>query len=103
MMNPRDIMSDSIMPNYPWLAEKSLDFSVIRKRLSVMKMLGVPYTDEEVADAAIKAERDAKFIAQGLAEQGAPAGLEKKEIVALIAYLQSLGQKKGARGVTLSE
>lgn len=103
MMNPRDIISDSIMPNYPWLAEKSLDFSVIRKRLSVMKMLGVPYTDEEVANAAINAERDAKVIAQGLAEQGAPAGLEKKEIVALIAYLQSLGQKKGARGVTLSK
>lgn len=103
MVNPRDIVTDSLMPNYHWLAKNSVDYGVLRKRLSVMKMLGVPYSDEEVANAAEDAERDAKAIAAALAEQGAPEGLEKKEIVALIAYLQSLGQKKGAKGVTLSE
>ncbi len=102
MINPRDIVAQSIMPNYPWLAEQSVDFNVLRKRLSVMKMLGVPYSDDEVTRAAELAETQAKQIAEGLTSQGAPAGLEKKEIVALIAYLQCLGQKRGEKSVSIS-
>lgn len=102
MINPRDIIPDSLMPNYSWLAEKSVDFQVLRKRISVMKMLGVPYSDDEVTGAADLAEAQAKLIATELEEGGAPAKLEKKEIVALIAYLQALGQKKGAKDVSVS-
>jgi cytochrome c oxidase cbb3-type subunit I/II len=93
MMNPRSITPQSIMPNYFWLADNKVDFLLLRKKLSVMRSLGVPYSEEEVVNADIMAEKQAKGIAEGLQGQGAPAGLEKKEIVALIAYLQSLGQK----------
>lgn len=92
MMNPREITPHSIMPNYPWLAQNKVDYLALRKKLSVMKNLGVPYSDDEVVNADIHAEKQAKAIADDLKKQGAPAGLEKKEITALIAYLQALGQ-----------
>jgi cytochrome c oxidase cbb3-type subunit I/II len=92
MMNPRAITPQSIMPNYPWLADNNIDFLILRKKLSVMKKLGVPYSQNEIVNADIDAEKQAKEIAEGLVSQGAPQGLEKKEIIALIAYLQSLGQ-----------
>ncbi|QDK38398.1 cytochrome-c oxidase, cbb3-type subunit I [Bdellovibrio sp. NC01] len=97
MMDPRAVTPKSIMPNYPWLAEKDTDFLVLRKDLSVMKTLGVPYGDEIVANADIHAQKQAKEIAADLEKNGGPKGLEKKEIVALIAYLQSLGQKGKAQ------
>lgn len=93
MLNPRDITPNSIMPNYYWLAENNTDFFILRKKVSVMKMLGVPYNDNMLANADRLAEDEAKIIAEDLEKQGAPKGLERKEIVALIAYLQSLGQK----------
>lgn len=96
MMDARSITAQSIMPNYAWLADKKVDFLILRKKLSVMRTLGVPYTDDEVANADIHAEKQAKAIAEGLAAQGAPTGLENKEMVALIAYLQALGQKGNA-------
>jgi cytochrome c oxidase cbb3-type subunit I/II len=97
MMDPRSVTAQSIMPVYSWLAEDNLDFMILRKKLTVMKNLGVPYTPEEIGNADIDAEKQAQEIAAGLEAEGAPKGLEKKEIVALIAYLQSLGQKtKGA-------
>ncbi len=97
MMDPRSITPKSIMPNYPWLAENDTDFLVLRKKLSVMKYLGVPYEDEVIANADIHAQKQAKEIAEDLEKNGAPKGLEKKQIVALIAYLQSLGQKGKAQ------
>ncbi|MFZ3231460.1 MAG: cytochrome-c oxidase, cbb3-type subunit I [Pseudobdellovibrio sp.] len=97
MLNPRDITPNSIMPNYDWLASNNTDFFILRKKVSVMKMLGVPYSDDVLANADRIAEDEAKVIADDLEKQGAPKGLERKEIVALISYLQALGQKaKGA-------
>lgn len=93
MLDPRAVTPKSIMPAYPWLAEKKTDFIGLRKRLSVMKMLGVPYPDEVVANADIHAQKDAQKIAAELEANGAPKGLSDKEITALIAYLQALGQK----------
>jgi cytochrome c oxidase cbb3-type subunit I/II len=93
MADPRRITPKSIMPNYPWLLEHTMDFVPLRKELSVMKYLGVPYDAETVANADIVAQKQALEIAKDLEANGAPTGLEKKEIVALIAYLQSLGQK----------
>lgn len=97
MMDPRSVTPHSIMPNYPWLLEKKTDFISLRKKFSIMKNLGVPYSDDEVANADIHAEQQAKEIAQELEKQGAPAGLERKEIIAMIAYLQALGQKGGGQ------
>jgi cytochrome c oxidase cbb3-type subunit I/II len=93
MMDPRAVTPKSIMPNYPWLAEKNTDFISLRRKLSVMKQLGVPYSDDMVANPDIDAQKQAKLIAEDLEKNGGPRGLEKKEIIALIAYLQSLGQK----------
>lgn len=93
MINPRAITPNSIMPNYPWLLEKNTDFLSLRREFSVMKNLGVPYDEDTIANADIVAQKQAKVIAEELEKQGAPKGLEKKQIVALIAYLQALGQK----------
>jgi len=93
MVDPRSITQGSIMPSYPWLANKNRDYLPLRKELSVMKYLGVPYDDQTVANADIVAQKEAIEIAKEIEANGGPKGLEKKEIVALIAYLQSLGQK----------
>lgn len=93
MMDARTITPKSIMPNYPWLKDKNVDFYSLRKKVSVLKMLDTPYEGEDLANPDIVAQKEALIIAQELAANGAPADLEKKEIVALIAYLQALGQK----------
>lgn len=97
MLDPRSVTQKSIMPNYPWLAEKDTDFLILRKKLSVMRLVGVPYADDMVANADIHAQKQALEIASDLEKNGAPKGLAKKEIVALIAYLQALGQKGKAQ------
>jgi cytochrome c oxidase cbb3-type subunit I/II len=93
MLNPRDLVADSIMPNYPWLETKKIDFNILRRKFSVLKRLGTPYDDATVANADKLAEEAAAVIADDLEKNGAPAGLKDKQIVALIAYLQALGQK----------
>jgi cytochrome c oxidase cbb3-type subunit 2 len=70
--NPRDVVPESNMPGYPWLARTPADAQHIERKLAVLRMLGHPYTDAEIAGA--KAEL---------------AG--KTEQDALIAYLQVLG------------
>ena len=60
------------MPNYPWLKDTPVDSSDIKTRMSVMRLLGVPYTNGDMEDA--------------------PAQLEgKTEEDAVVAYLQVLG------------
>jgi cytochrome c oxidase cbb3-type subunit 2 len=72
LANPRDVVPESIMPGYPWLAENKLDASDIRKKMRVLRRLGHPYSDEEI--------------------ENAPKELEgKTEMDAIIAYLQVLG------------
>jgi len=78
MNNPRDLVPDSVMPAYPWLAKTDVKPSSITKKMEVLRMLGHPYSQEQI-DAA-------------------PAKLEgKNELDALIAYLQVLGT--AGRGV----
>ena len=94
MRDPRDVVPMSIMPNYPWLLTKSTNFYSLRKKLSVMKYLGVPYTDDDVARADLIAQREAMLLTDELRTQGVDVDkLEQKEILALIADLQALGQK----------
>jgi cytochrome c oxidase cbb3-type subunit 2 len=70
--NPRDVVPESNMPGYPWLAKTPADASAIETKLRVLRTLGHPYTDEDIA--------------------GAKAQLAgKTELDALIAYLQGLG------------
>jgi len=70
--NPRDVVPESNMPGYPWLARTAADDSAIEAKLRALRMLGHPYSDEEIA--------------------GAKATLASRtEQDALIAYLQVLG------------
>ena len=76
--NPRDLVPESNMPAYPWLAKTALDPQAIVPRLTALKRLGDPYTDEQIA--------------------AAPKELEgKTEQDALVAYLQGLGVQIKAR------
>ncbi len=95
MMDPRSMTAQSIMPSYEWLAKRDTDFLSLRKKVSVMKMLNVPYDQETLANADMMAEKEAVNIANRLRAEdpSVPAGIERKEIIALIAYLQALGQK----------
>ncbi|MCO7223935.1 cytochrome-c oxidase, cbb3-type subunit II [Pleionea sp. CnH1-48] len=73
LINPRDVVPESNMPSFPWLAENVLDGELTAKKLSIFKnQFGVPYKDEDIAGA-----------------KEAVAG--KTELDALVAYLQSLG------------
>lgn len=71
LLNPRDLVPESNMPAFPWLAENELDAELTPVKLERMRMLGVPYTDEDIAGA-------------GAAVEG------KTEMDALIAYLQGM-------------
>ncbi|RRV82415.1 cytochrome-c oxidase, cbb3-type subunit II [Stutzerimonas stutzeri] len=72
LYNPRNVVPESKMPSYPWLVEKTLDGKDTAKKMSALRTLGVPYTDEDIAGA-----RDS---VKG-----------KTEMDAMVAYLQVLG------------
>jgi cytochrome c oxidase cbb3-type subunit 2 len=70
--NPRDVVPESNMPGYPWLANTKLDPAEVQPKMRALRRLNVPYTDEDIAQA--------------------PEALkDKTEQDALIAYLQGLG------------
>jgi cytochrome c oxidase cbb3-type subunit 2 len=72
LYNPRDVVPESNMPGFPWLFANELTGNATANKMEALRMVGVPYTDEDIAGA-----------------QAAVAG--KKEIDALVAYLQGLG------------
>jgi len=88
--SPPSITPRSIMPPYRELVTNRLDFAGIQNRVDAMAMLGVPYGDA-VHRAPEMARAQAAQVAARIAEQGGPKGLEDKEVVALIAYMQRLG------------
>jgi cytochrome c oxidase cbb3-type subunit I/II len=90
MAEPGVLVRGSIMPSYAWLLEKDLDYSVVQSRVDAMAMLGVPY-GEALSRAEELARSQAARIGKEIVEQGGQTGLERKAIVALIAYLQRLG------------
>lgn len=91
MEDPRSTSPRSIMPPYDWLLRKELDLSDLPSKIRVLKRLGVPYGSNMESDAIADAQDQAREIATEVASQGGPSGLENKEIVALVAYLQRLG------------
>jgi cytochrome c oxidase cbb3-type subunit I/II len=92
MLDPESMSPNSIMPPYPWMIEDNLDYSQIANKISVLRKLGTPYPEGFEEEAAADLERQAAKIAESLRNDGIEGEeLEKKEIVALIAYLQRLG------------
>jgi cytochrome c oxidase cbb3-type subunit 2 len=72
LYNPRNVVPESKMPAYPFLVENKLDGKDTPKKMEVLRSLGVPYTDEDIAGASA-------------------AVMGKTEMDALVAYLQGLG------------
>lgn len=93
MKEPQSTTPGSIMPPYAWLYDSKLDTSKTGKKLSVMRSLGVPYSEEEVENATKALQSQADSIVSDLVKQGVSASddLGQTEIIALIAYLQRLG------------
>ena len=78
LTNPRDVVPESNMPSFPWLAKDKLDGKSVAGHMKALQRLGDPYSDKEIADA--------------------PAQVEgKTELDAVVAYLQALG-KHAPRG-----
>jgi len=92
MENPRSTSPNSIMPPYPHMLENELDLSDLPTKLKRLRILGTPYSDDEVENAVEIARAEAEAIAREVEAQGGPQGLETKQIVALVAYLQRLGK-----------
>jgi cytochrome c oxidase cbb3-type subunit I/II len=95
--DPRSIEPRSNMPSFAFLSDRELDTSLTSRKLSVLRRLGHPYTDAEVANAAADALRQAEAVAASLRGDGVELGAAqaKSEALALIAYLQSLGRTQG--------
>jgi len=72
LMNPRDVVPESNMPGYPWLATAKLDPAEIAPKMRALRVVGHPYSDEDIAKAGDELK-------------------DKTEMDALIAYLQVLG------------
>jgi cytochrome c oxidase cbb3-type subunit II len=70
--DPRDVVPESNMPAYPWLARRRIDAQQTPAKMQALRKVGVPYTDEEIAGASKLVE-------------------DRTELDALIAYLQGLG------------
>ena len=78
LLNPRDVVPESNMPAYPWLAEATIDGADIQNRMRALMRLGDPYTEEQV--------------------EGAPDAVAgKTEMDAVIAYLQGMGITRTGR------
>jgi cytochrome c oxidase cbb3-type subunit 2 len=71
LLNPRDVVPESNMPGFPWLAKTQLDPTMTQTKMRALRNIGVPYTDQEIADAP-------------------NAIANHTEMDALIAYLQGL-------------
>jgi cytochrome c oxidase cbb3-type subunit 2 len=72
LLNPRDVVPESNMPRFPWLADAQVDGALVASKMTALRKIGVPYTDAEIAGAAAAVEG-------------------KTELDALVAYLQGLG------------
>jgi cytochrome c oxidase cbb3-type subunit I/II len=90
MLEPASMSSGSIMPAYPFMFENDLDISTTNSKIHAMRNLGVPYPKGYEAIANEDLEKQAKEIAANLKNDKINVS-DKKEIIALIAYLQRLG------------
>jgi len=76
--NPRSLVPESNMPSYPWFNDRHVDPELITRKLETLKLLGDPYTDEQISGAAALVEG-------------------KTEMDAVVAYLQGLGTNRSNR------
>jgi len=104
--NPRSVVPESIMPGYPFMLNSVLKFDELKRKMEILKSLGVPYTDEDIENFY----DDMKMQLALVEDQNARESFEKRypkakirkfnkksseitEMDAIIGYLQSLGTK----------
>ncbi|MBL8807612.1 cytochrome-c oxidase, cbb3-type subunit II [Sphingomonas daechungensis] len=109
MIDPRAVVPESIMPAYAFMADRPLDYSDIDAHLRTLKLIGVPYTDEMIANARadVEAQKNPDADTSGLLKRypravvssfdGEPGKVT--ELDAVIAYLQMLGTLVDFRNV----
>lgn len=93
MLDPSSVSAGSIMPTYSWILLRDLDLSKTASKIKTLRKLNTPYEPGYEDEALEDIKRQAGEIASDLRKNGIDQeNLEKKEIIALIAYLQRLGQ-----------
>jgi cytochrome c oxidase cbb3-type subunit I/II len=92
LRNPRATSPGSNMPPYKWLTDRHVDLTKTSGKLAAMQTLGVPYTDAQVQTAPNDALAQGQGIAAELAQSGVTIAPDS-ELVALTAYLESLGKQ----------
>lgn len=90
LMDPRSTSPGSNMPAYAFLAEARVSLDQTSAKLTAMRRIGVPYTDDQIASAATDGRRQGGVAAADLAAAGADVAPDS-ELVALVTYLQRLG------------
>ncbi|MBE0591821.1 MAG: cytochrome-c oxidase, cbb3-type subunit II, partial [Gemmatimonadales bacterium] len=91
MRDPRSMTPGSVMPAYAWLLDGGVDPADVRASLVALRKVGVPYTDAEIDGVPASMRAQADGIVARLGQQNITVAPDR-EIVALIAYLQRLGQ-----------
>jgi cytochrome c oxidase cbb3-type subunit II len=100
LVSPRAVVPESIMPAYPFLTERTLDYADIAQHLKALRTAGTPYSDEMIANARadLVAQADPDADATALLKRYPRAAVGKAmpqpgltEMDALVAYLQMLG------------
>lgn len=92
MLDPQSMSPGSIMPAYPWLIKDDLNVASLPGKIEVLQMLNTPYPEGYADQAVADLKKQAAQVAANLQKDGIDQeGIENKEIVALIAYLQRLG------------
>jgi cytochrome c oxidase cbb3-type subunit II len=101
LASPRSVVPESVMPAYPFLAERSLKYDDVAEHLKALRSAGVPYTDEMIANARADLEAQAnpdtdpaallKRYPKAAVAKFNPGSPQITELDALVAYLQMLG------------
>lgn len=91
MWDPRDIDENSNMPSYEAMFSSGIDYQALPKKISVLSTLGVPFKNQTDEEIIAQAKAQAKSIEENLRASGARTVQPDTEIIALIAYLQQLG------------
>ncbi len=104
LVAPRSVVPESVMPNYPWLLERDLDYQNIDDHLLALRIAGVPYSTNDIEYLAnveaygedVARQLDVNFAQENLLAQAAANDFDGipgriTEMEALVAYLQMLG------------
>ncbi len=115
LIAPREFVQGSVMPGYPFLAETRLETNDLEDRLRALSRAGVPYSEDQIAnadrDAVAQADPDAEFESELMDAYGDNVQVRDfdgdprnvTEMDALVAYLQMLGTLVDTKALTAEE